>query len=132
LYKLPIRFQYQPDERLFILNETGDTLNTYLRIEAPYAQTHKYNVDYSLLIKMPGFTNEIFMFIVGFGYGGRLERTKMLGNYAMRTQFIKEVEELNKEVPEFFMALFEVKSIERTGFTNEIVYFKEISRHFFD
>jgi len=128
--RLPIRFQYHPDERLFIINENGDTLNTYLRIEAPYSQTNKYNVDYSLLMKIPGFTNEIFMFIAGFGYGGRMERTKMIGDFDRRAELIKEIQKRNGRVPEYFIVLFEVKSIERTGFTNEIKYFKEVSREF--
>jgi len=130
LYKLPVRFQYHPDERLFILDENGDTLNTYLRIEAPYAQTDKYNVDYSLLIKMPGFAEENFMFVVGFGYGGRMERTKMLSDSELRTQLIEDIQKINNTVPEYFIVLFEVKSIERTGFTNEIKYFKEIPSDF--
>jgi hypothetical protein len=130
-YKTPIRYQYSPDERLFLINEKGDTVNSFLRVEAPYEQQSKYNVDYSLLIKIPGFTKENFMFIVGFGYGGRLERTKMLANSTLRADFIQEIMKTNKSVPEYFIALFEVKSIERTGFTNELKYFKEISRNFF-
>jgi hypothetical protein len=130
-YKTPIRYQYSPDERLFIIDEKGNTLNTFLRVEAPYEQQNKYNVDYSLLIKMPGFSKENFMFIVGFGYGGRLERTKMLANSVLRTKFIEDINNINKSVPEYFIALFEVKSIERTGFSNELKYFKEISRNFF-
>lgn len=130
-YKTPIRYQYSPDERLFIVDETGDTLNSFLRVEAPYEQQNKYNVDYSLLIKMPGFSKENFMFIVGFGYGGRLERTKMLANSILRNKFIEEINKANKSVPEYFIALFEVKSIERTGFTNELKYFKEIPQNFF-
>jgi hypothetical protein len=132
IFKTPIRYQYQPDERLFILNEKGDTLNTFLRIEAPYEQKDKYNVDYSLLIKIPGFSKENFLFIVGFGYGGRLERTKMLSNSDRRAELVKEIEKINKKIPEYFIALYEVKSIERTGFTNELKYFKEISRDFFN
>lgn len=130
-YKTPIRYQYSPDERIFILDEKGDTLNSFLRVEAPYEQQNKYNVDYSLLIKMPGFSNENFLFIVGFGYGGRLERTKMLANSILRNKFIEEINQRNKSVPEYFIALFEVKSIERTGFTNELKYFKEIPHNFF-
>ena len=80
IYKTPIRYQYHPDERLFIIDEHSDTLHTFLRIEAPYEQVDKFNVDYSLLIKTPGFSDENFLFIVGFGYGGRIERTKMLCN----------------------------------------------------
>jgi len=132
IYQTPIRFQYHPDERLFIIGEDSDTLKTFLRIEAPYEQNNKYNVDYSLLIKMPGFTNENFMFIVGFGYGGRLERTKMLGDSELRAGLIEEIREINTHVPEYFITVFEVKSIERTGFTNEIKYFKELSRDFFN
>jgi hypothetical protein len=127
----PIRYQYLPDERLFIVDEKSNIVDTYIRIEAPYEQQNKYNVDYSLLIKMPGFTKENFMFIVGFGYGGRLERTKMLANSELRMKFIEEVNKINKSVPEYFIALFEVKCIERTGFTNELKYFKEIPRNFF-
>ena len=130
-YKTPLRYQYYPDERLFILDEKSNVQDTFLRIEAPYEQQNKYNVDYSLLIKMPGFTKENFMFIVGFGYGGRLERTKMLANSELRMKFIEEINTINKSVPEYFIALFEVKSIERTGFTNELKYFKEIPRNFF-
>jgi hypothetical protein len=104
---------------------------TFIRVEAPYEQKNKYNIDYSLLIKMPGFSNENFMFIVGFGYGGRLERTKILGDAQLRAGLIQEIQKTNKVVPEFFIALFEVKSIERTGFTNEMKYFKEISKDFF-
>ncbi|RPI05979.1 MAG: hypothetical protein EHM64_04655 [Ignavibacteriae bacterium] len=130
-YKTPIRYQYAPDERLFIVDEHGRTVNTFLRIEAPYEQQNKYNVDYSLLIKMPGFSKENYMFIVGFGYGGRLERTKMLANAPLRAKFIEEISKTHKSVPEYFIALFEVKSIERTGFTNELKYFKEISGDFF-
>jgi hypothetical protein len=80
---------------------------------------------------MPGFTKENIMFIVGFGYGGRLERTKMLANSELRMKFIEEINKINKSVPEYFIALFEVKSIERTGFTNELKYFKEIPRNLF-
>ncbi|NQT26154.1 hypothetical protein HQ585_12425 [candidate division KSB1 bacterium] len=87
-------------------------------------------MDYSLLLKIPGFSNENFMFIVGFGYGGRIERTKMLGNVELRTKFVEEIQQLNTEVPDYFIALFEVKSIERTGFSSEIKYFKEISPNF--
>jgi hypothetical protein len=130
-YKTPLRYQYSPDERLFILDEKGNTINTFFRIEAPYEQQNKYNIDYSLLIKMPGFSKENFMFIVGFGYGGRLERTKMLANTILRAKFIEEINRINHSVPEYFIALFEVKSIERTGFTNELKYFKEISGNFF-
>lgn len=132
IFKTPIRYQYQPDERLFILGENADTLNTFLRIEAPYEQRNKYNVDYSLLIKIPGFTNENFMFILGFGYGGRLERTKMLGDAELRAGFVAEIRKKTPNFPEYFIAVFEVKSIERTGFANEIKYFKEIPRNFFN
>jgi hypothetical protein len=131
LFKTPIRYQYHPDERLFIINEKGDTLNTFVRIEAPYEQLNKYNVDYSLLIKMPGFTHENLMFIVGFGYGGRLERTKMLADPMLRKKFIADIDKLNKSIPDYFIALFEVKSIERTGFTNELKYFQKLSGDFF-
>jgi hypothetical protein len=129
--KTPIRFQYRPEEQLFILNDKGDTVNTFRRIESPYDQLNKYNVDYSLLIKMPGFSKENFIFIVGFGYGGRLERTKMLSDAALREKFVADVGRVNKSVPDYFIALFEVKSIERTGFTDEIRYFKEIPPDFF-
>jgi hypothetical protein len=131
-YKTPIRYQYSPDERLFIVDEKSNIIDTFLRVEAPYKQQNKYNVDYSLLIKMPGFSKENFMFIVGFGYGGRLERTKMLANSVLRMKFIEEINKINKSVPEYFIALFEVKSIERTGFTNELKYFREIPQNYFN
>ncbi|MGD0337151.1 MAG: hypothetical protein ABSB78_00015 [Bacteroidota bacterium] len=130
-YKTPIRYQYTPDERLFILDEKNNIAKSFLRIQAPYEQQNKYNIDYSLLIKMPGFSKENFMFIVGFGYGGRVERTKMLANSELRKKFIEDIKKINASVPEYFIALFEVKSIERTGFTNELKYFKEIPRDFF-
>jgi hypothetical protein len=130
-YKTPLRYQYSPDERLFIVDEKNNVINTFLRVEAPYEQQNKYNVDYSLLIKMPGFSKENFMFIVGFGYGGRLERTKMLANSELRMKFIEDINKINKTFPEYFIALFEVKSIERTGFTNELKFFKEIPGNFF-
>ncbi|HEX9935183.1 MAG TPA: hypothetical protein VGB38_08305, partial [bacterium] len=131
LFTTPIRYQYRPDERLFILDDRGDTLKSFLRVEAPYAQKDKYNVDYSLLIKIPGFEKENMMFVVGFGYGGRLERTKILGDSKRRMAFVDAVQKINGSVPEYFIALFEVKSIERTGFTDAIKYFKPISRDFF-
>ena len=71
------------------------------------------------------------MFIAGFGYGGRIERTKMLADSEMRAQFIQNIQKLNHEVPPYFIAVFEVQSIERTGFTNELKYFQEISVDFF-
>ncbi|MBN2011674.1 hypothetical protein JW960_20260 [candidate division KSB1 bacterium] len=132
VYRFPIRFQYRPDERVFIISDAGDTLETYLRIEAPYEQKNKYNVDYSFLIKTPGFAGENLMFIVGFGYGGRMERTKMLSNTVARQNLEEEIKKINGSVPEYFILLFEVKSIERTGFTNEIKYFREIPEDFFE
>lgn len=131
IYKTPVRHQYSPEERLYIV-ENGDTLHTYLRVQAPYEQEDKSNIDYSLLIKIPGFSHENFMFIVGFGYGGRIERTKMLGDLELRTKFIEEIEAANGHVPEYFIALFEVKSIERTGFTNNLKYFKEMPQDILD
>jgi len=130
--KTPVRFQYRPDERLFILGDRGDTLNTFQRIEAPYAAKNKYNIDYSLLIKIPGFSSENILFIAGFGYSGRLERTKMLASAELRKKLVEDIRKINKSMPEYFIVLFEVKSIERTGFTNEIKYFKEIPRDFFN
>ncbi len=130
-FETPIRYQYFPDERLFINNEKGIAIDSFIRVEASYEQKNKYNIDYSLLVKMPGFSKENIMFIVGFGYGGRLERTKMLTNSALRMKFLEDINKINKSVPEYFIALFEVKSIERTGFTNEIKYFKEIPLNFF-
>jgi hypothetical protein len=126
LFNTPVRFQYRPDERVFLLGSGNDTLETFHRIEAPYDQLNKYNVDYSLLIKMPGFADENFMFVVGFGYGGRIERTKMLGNPDLRRKFVDEIIRRNKSVPKFFIALFEVQSIERTGFSNQLKVFREI------
>jgi len=131
IYKTPVRYQYHPDERLFILGDQGDTLDTFLRIQAPYAQKDKYNVDYSMLIKIPGIHDENMMFIVGFGYAGRLERTKMLANEALTDGLIREILRRQSKVPEYFIAVFEVKSIERTGFANELKYFKEIAADFF-
>lgn len=129
--KTPVRYQYQPNEQLFILNEEADTLETFLRIQAPYAQTDKYNVDYSVIVKMPGFSNENLMFIAGFGYGGRLQQTKMLANPEMRQDFINEMMKTTGEVPDYYLAVFEIQSIERTGFTNELKYFQKLSRDFF-
>jgi hypothetical protein len=129
--KTPLQYQYRPNERLFIVGEKGDTLQSFLRIQAPYEQKNKYNVDYSTLIKLPGFANENFMFIVGFGYGGRLERTKMLSRSDLRAQFVKNITKIDKTVPEYFIVVFEVKSIERTGLTNELKYFREIPKDFF-
>jgi len=131
LYKTPVRYQYHPDERVFILGDRGDTLNAYLRIQAPYAQKDKYNVDYSLLIKIPGIQGENLMFIVGFGYAGRLERSKMLGNEELRNGLIREILQRQSNIPEYFIAVFEVRSIERTGFANELKYFQEIAADFF-
>ena len=131
IYKTPIRYQYHPDERLYIV-QNGDTMKTCIRIEAPYEQQDKYNVDYSLLMKLPGFSGENLMFIAGFGYGGRIERTKMLSNPEMRSKFIEEIQSVNTNVPEYFIALFEVKSIERTGFANKLAYFQEIPGDFFE
>jgi hypothetical protein len=129
--RLPVRYQYHPEEELYLLNERGDTTQVYHRIQAPYAARDKYNIDYSMLIKMPGLVGENLMFIVGFGYSGRLERTKMLADPSLRAEFIRQVEKLNGRVPSHFLALFEVKSIERTGFTNELKYFREIPPDFF-
>ena len=124
IYETPVRFRYHPDERLFLLGDKGDTVKTFVRIEAPYEQKNKYNVDYSLIVKIPGFTNENFMFVVGFGYGGRLERTKMLTDPGLREGLVENIRKMNGTVPDYFIVLFEVKSIERTGFTNDIKYFK--------
>jgi hypothetical protein len=55
----------------------------------------------------------------------------MLANSELRMKFIEDINKVNKTVPEYFIALFEVKSIERTGFTNELKYFKEIPQNFF-
>jgi hypothetical protein len=129
--KTPVRFQYHPDERLFLLGDRGDTVQTFVRIEAPYEQKNKYNVDYSLIVKIPGFTSENFLFVVGFGYGGRLERTKMLADPSLRAGLVENIRKMNGTVPDYFIVLFEVKSIERTGFTNDVRYFKEISKDFF-
>ncbi|NQT25153.1 hypothetical protein HQ585_07355, partial [candidate division KSB1 bacterium] len=41
IYKTPIRYQYLPEEKLHIV-ENGDTVETFIRIEAPYEQQDKY------------------------------------------------------------------------------------------
>ncbi|MDZ7373134.1 MAG: hypothetical protein ONB23_04110 [candidate division KSB1 bacterium] len=129
--RLPVRYQYHPEEELYLLNDRGDTTQAFHRIQAPYAARDKYNIDYSMLVKMPGLVGENLMFIVGFGYSGRLERTKMLADSALRAAFVKQVEKLVGRFPPYFVALFEVKSIERTGFSNELRYFRELPPDFF-
>jgi hypothetical protein len=131
LFSLPIRFQYEPDEKLFLLSEDTDTIETFLRIEAPYQQEDKFNVDYSVLVSMPGPAEENFIFIVGFGYSGRLERTRMLADSAEFNAISKELGFSAEEFPQYFLMIFEVESIERTGFKNTLKYFKSYSRDFF-
>lgn len=132
LFSLPIRFQYEPREELFLLSENGDTTKTFVRIEAPYQQKNKYNIDYSVLASIPGPSNENFLFIAGFGYSGRLERTGMLKDI---NKFREVAEELNlsiDEFPQYFLMIFEVESIERTGFKNTIRYFKPYNKEYFN
>ena len=131
LNKTPIRFQYQPDERVFLLNETGDTIKTFVRIEAPYESKDKFNMDYSLLMNLPGLASEHLMFVVGFGYGGRLERTSMIGNYARLDDFRQTVIAQHGTFPRYFIAMFKVESIERTGFNSQLCYFLEIPESYF-
>ena len=131
LLKLPIRFQYAPDEKLFLLSEKGDTAQTYLRIEAPYQQKDKFNVDYSVLARMPGPANENFLFIAGFGYSGRLERTRMLKDAATFNKMIEQTNYSAQNLPRYFIMIFEVESIERTGFKNTLKYFKTYDKGFF-
>jgi len=131
LLKLPIRFQYQPDEKLFVLTAKGDTTLTFLRIEAPYQQEDKFNVDYSVLARMPGPANENFLFIAGFGYSGRLERTRMLKDVDTFNKMITQEKLTMQNLPQYFIMIFEVESIERTGFKNTLKYYKAFDKSFF-
>ena len=128
---MPIRFQYEPDEKLYLLDEKGDTLETFLRIEAPYQQENKFNVDYSVLVSMPGPAKENFIFIAGFGYSGRLERTRMLKDSAAFNNIARELGFSAEEFPQYFLMIFEVESIERTGFKNTLKYFKSYNKDYF-
>jgi hypothetical protein len=56
--------------------------------------------------------------------------TQMPANNELRMKFIEDIKKVYKSVPDYFIALFEIKSIERTGFTHELKYFKEIQRNF--
>jgi len=129
---LPIRFQYAPEEKLFLLSEDRDTIETFLRIEAPYQQEDKFNVDYSVLASMPGPANENFLFIAGFGYSGRLERTRMLKDPQALKKITGDLNLSEKNFPEYFMMIFEVESIERTGFKNTLKYFKAYNKAYFN
>jgi len=126
LNKTPLRYQYLPDERLFLLDEKGDTSRVFIRREAPYEQKDKFNIDYSALIRVPGLADENLMFVAGFGYGGRLERTKMIGNPELLQRFVLEASAVNGRFEECFLAVFEVKSIERTGFSSKLVYYQSL------
>jgi hypothetical protein len=130
LFNLPVRFQYQPKEKLFILSGQ-DTIETFNRIEAPYQQENKFNIDYSLIASMPGPSDENFLFIAGFGYSGRLERTKMLKDPQKLRAVFKELNYNDGNFPLYFIIVFEVESIERTGFKNSIKYFKAYEKDFF-
>jgi hypothetical protein len=55
----------------------------------------------------------------------------MLGNAELRNKFTQSIKASYQHFPEYFLALFEVKSIERTGFTNELKYFQEINPDLF-
>jgi len=132
LFSLPIRFQYEPDEKLFLLSDQGDTTETFFRIEAPYQQENKFNVDYSVLVSMPGPSNENFLFIAGFGYSGRLERTRMLRDPDVFNIAVQELNLTVESFPQYFILIFEVESIERTGFKNTIKYFKAYDKEFFN
>ena len=59
-YNTPIRYQYFPDERLFIVDEKSSVVDTFLRVEAPYEQQNKYNVDYSLLEPISKMKNDLY------------------------------------------------------------------------
>lgn len=131
LFNLLIRFHYEPKEQLFILSATQDTIETFTRIEAPYQQENKFNLDYSVLASMPGPANEKFLFIVGFGYSGRLDRTKMLRDPEKIKEILTELNYTTENFPKYFIMVFEIESIERTGFKNTIKYFKAYEEQYF-
>lgn len=54
----------------------------------------------------------------------------MLSNPKLLAELEDHITKINRRVPKCFIMVFEVKSIERTGFTNEIKYFKEIAADF--
>jgi len=104
-------------------DETKDTLITCPEVGDPVT----YHIDYGFVRKIPGPTNNIVYIFTSFHETGTIGIMK----YFMNELTLKELEQkfIDKlgRVPPFFEILFKASGYNRTDYTTEIVYLREVS-----
>ncbi|MEA2104006.1 MAG: hypothetical protein U9P79_05105 [Candidatus Cloacimonadota bacterium] len=84
--------------------------------------------EFPIVAKIPGEHNENYLFFIGFGYNSQIELVSYYCNESslelMREQILTEYD----EIPEYFVAVYEVAGFDRASSKVNMKYFKEINK----
>jgi len=103
-------------------DEINDTLITCPEVGDPVT----YHIDYGIVRKIPGPTNNIIFIFTSFHETGTIGIIKYFMNQATLQELEQKFMQKMGHVPPFYEILFKASGYNRTDYTTEIVYLTEI------
>lgn len=105
----------------------SDNLDTLKKFETKNLyQYEDYNLDYGLLIKLPGLNGETYFYITGFGYMAQVELVKILSTKQKIEVLENQIKLFTPDIPDYFYAIFAVSGYKLSGYSTELQFLKEI------
>ena len=116
-----------PEIIIHVHDDALDTLyycEIYQRIERPA------NLDYVIILKIPGPNRNSLLFIISFFTIGRLEIIEIITDVNLLSQMEENILSTHKRIPKYFEMLFEIKGFKEIGLKTELKHFFKLSSEF--
>ena len=106
------------------LDNAGDVLESY---EISRGEMGSFMTDYSFIGKIKGPGNNAVLLITSGDEVGLAQAIKMLTTPGFQDDLETQFGEISNKEPFYFEMILKTEGFSHTGFTSEIVYFKETS-----
>ena len=101
--------------------------NETLRTSHDWA-INRYVIDLGMVAKLPGQNNENYLIIAGFGYNAQVKMVQLLCCKEPLANLENQIEQVNGNIPDYFLIVFEVAGFDRASTKAEIKFFSEINK----
>jgi len=84
-----------------------------------------------MVAKLPGQSNENYLFFMGFGYNAQINIVQLFCNKTSLENLHNQIISINGSIPEYFTMVFEVTGFDRASTKAELKFFQEINEDYY-
>ncbi|MBC8184029.1 helix-turn-helix domain-containing protein [candidate division KSB1 bacterium] len=110
---------FQVDDSLVTLNTSHDW------------SISRYVIDLALVAKLPGQSNENYLFIAGFGYNSQIKIVELFSHKSSLKNLEEKIKTINGDIPDYFVVVFEIAGFDRASSTAELKFFHKIEEDYY-